>query len=155
MERKITYNLKKRKDFIMAHYYANSYYGDSQYMYVDERLDFCQAGIKRDGDIEYLYSYTTPVIKVDKALRTLCCSGLYSNTTIKHIVRYLKRYNFLNYYDIKKLVQLREKTGDLWVIENCFSPSWYYKNLNTGEIWYTDEIKITPKKVQFIGRWER
>lgn len=139
----------------MQHYFANSYYGDSQIVYVNERLGYCQAGIKRDGDIERLISYTTEIIKVDRCLKYLLCSGLYSRTTISHIGRYLKRYKYLNYYDIKRLVQLREKTGHLWCIENCFSSDWYYKNLNTGEIWYSDEIKITPKKVQFIGRWER
>lgn len=133
----------------MSTYYTkNQYYGGTN-VTVDERIDFCQAGVNYLDCGEQLISYTTVVMFYLKNPDELYCNGLYSRTTISHIGRYLKRYKYLYYYDIKRLTQLNDKSVFLWCIKNPHSVEWYYYNTETGECLYPDELKITPKKIKY------
>ena len=133
----------------MPKYFANSIYCGGTIVTVDERIDNCQAGIIYYDYGERLISYTTVIIDYNKTGQELYCTGLYSRTTISHICRYLKRYKYLNYYDIKTLVLLNEKSSFLWCIKNPHEKEWYYYNTETGECLYPDELKITPKKIKY------
>lgn len=57
----------------------------------DHRYAQCAVKLHDTGDL-VLRSYSTDVLYYRKATRTLYCSGLYSATTRRHIVWFLREY---------------------------------------------------------------
>lgn len=62
-----------------------------------------QAHIAQYDDKEYLVSYTTNVLIINYNTNIMEVTGLYSNTTRRHISWYLQeRFSNISYYTVKK-----------------------------------------------------
>ena len=79
-------------------------------------MPYAQAHVLIEGDTLALISYTTAVIIVD-AEGWLICTGTYSQTTRKHIGRFMHEYGYGSYQLAKYLYEHKMKY-----------------NINTGEI---------------------
>ena len=89
----------------MTSYIANNgIFRNCRTVYVDRKLalmPYAQAGIIENDEGIHLISYSTLVCTIDKE-GFLSCTGTYSNTTRKHINRFLKEVApTVNYYDAK------------------------------------------------------
>lgn len=102
-------------------YNCNDGYYRINNVYRDRPLAYCpygSCGVIETKDALYLKSYTTFVIKYDKKMNLLQCSGTYSRTTIKHIIAFTREICGNNLYHIMK---------------KCYQDNVAY-NPNTGEI---------------------
>ena len=71
-------------------------------------MPYAQACVRIEGDTLALISYTTPVIIVD-AEGWLICTGTYSNTTRRHIGRFMHEYGYGSYQLAKYLYEHKMK----------------------------------------------
>ncbi len=104
-----------------------------------------------DGNREVLVSYTTGVVfkanasALEKdfygrplnAIAAYWCSGLYSNTTIKHISLYC-RENGISYYDLKLIANTQ---WYLLVLPEQNPYKRYYYNPHTGKIFEVNTVQ--------------
>ena len=77
-----------------------------------------QAHVVEVKDMRYLVSYTTEVLITDYTTNLMEVTGLYSNTTRRHISWYLMEYfPHIDYYTIKRAYEQNKKvniiTGEL------------------------------------------
>lgn len=69
-----------------------------------------QAYIKRDNNKIELWSYTTKVLIYNTIDKSIDCTGLYSDTTRRHISWFMSQFiDGFDYYDIKKACLNNEK----------------------------------------------
>ena len=88
----------------VSHELIGGYYRKDYTVYVNRKLalmPYAQAGILENKEGIHLISYSTLVCTIDKD-GYLSCTGTYSNTTRKHINRFLKEVApSVDYYDAK------------------------------------------------------
>lgn len=87
---------------------TGSYIQSHYKVWVNKRLKYApyaQAGVLEKDGLRVLISYITPVLIEKDGI--LYCTGLYSNTTRRHISAFLREYYpNISYYDIKAIAPL-------------------------------------------------
>lgn len=109
-----------------GYYYVKNVYRDRPLKY----RPCGQCGILENDETIALQSYTTTVLVLNKMTGWLYCTGLYSNTTRRHIGLWLKEVcPNVSYYTIKK----------------CYNDGMIY-NVYTGECLNYDEYNKMIEK---------